>query len=96
MILRMQLDQQPLCERCDAEPATMFFFNHEDGGGSWRFVCGCHEGREHDEEIGYLIHFSAFFGSANQTIDWMAQLNEKSWSDPDSFFAMMTRLRETQ
>lgn len=75
------------CELCKEEDAE-FFACLDEEQGEWSFVGFCKTAREP-----YWVPFKEFFGSADETVDWMAHLSEKTWFKPDKFFRMMRRLR---
>ncbi|HET8797576.1 MAG TPA: hypothetical protein VFO89_07810 [Thermoanaerobaculia bacterium] len=78
-----------VCEICDIKTAVAFALIGPVGShGSWKLSCvTCHE----DEEYG--IKFTEFFRSPEETIEWLAQLAEKSWIDWADFIRMILRLR---
>jgi protein-arginine kinase activator protein McsA len=83
----------PLCEVCGKNPATSFshFYDQASKHGSWKFCCMCTSGKED-----YYIEFSRFSESLNETMDWLAHMDEKKWMDWKDFIDMAHRYRSAK
>jgi hypothetical protein len=83
----LKFTKQPVCERCNAEPATSFSYFKESA--KWMFTGACTTDTEH-----YYIEFERFFASPSSTVDWLAHMDEKGWMRWPDFMAMMRRFRK--
>ena len=81
----------PVCEVCGKRKAEFFDYNPKDRPDlpqGWYFTCAeCPEMR-------YAFEISKFFHCPASTVDWIAHLAEKAWSDLEGFGWMMKRFRK--
>ena len=83
------LPARPVCEICNAEPASCFTSFNDDGGklSDWKFSGACDDSTEN-----YIILIDDLFENPGSTVEELAELHKRG-NDWGSFMDMMVRFQ---